>query len=453
MKKKNVLLVSLLVLAVAGVLIGIFWDPIIDWLPIDQSGWKVMKNGGKCYLDEDGDPIPGWLEIEGNLYYFDTETYAMQIRWVELEDGTYYLGDDGIKQTGWQEIGGERYYLGDDGTMVTGWLEQDGGTMYLNEQGNPHSGWLELDESRYYLDETGIKQTGWLELEESRYYLDEEGILCSGWLELEDGKYYLSEEGIPQTGWQEIDGSTYYMDDAGIMQTGWLEVSGYKYYLKDNGAAAKGRLVIDEKTYYFTSTGANIMLVNRWNSLSWDFAPEITECIPGCWVSPVCSDAVEQMLTDLQAATGDTGLLNGYRSYSTQYKGFYAAVQSMVDDGYSYPIAHNAASNTFAIPGTSEHQLGLALDVMGRSDRYYEYGENAVILWLKEHCWEYGFILRYPENKSHITGIIYEPWHFRYVGTELAMELKDSGLCLEEYLDALTNDGTTCGNPDALKSK
>ena len=64
------------------------------------------------------------------------------------------------------------------------------------------------------------------------------------------------------------------------------------------------------------------------------------------------------------------------------------------------------------------------------------------------NCWDYGFIVRYPNNSSDITGIIYEPWHYRYVGLELAQEMKELGICLEEYLDMLTADGTTCGNPD-----
>ena len=449
MKKKIILPIALGLLLVGGVLVGIFWDPIIDWLPIDQSGWKLMKNGGTCYLDEDGDPIPGWLEAEGNIYYFDTESYAMQTHWVELDDGRYYLGDDGIRRTGWQKIDGNRYYLGDNGAMVTGWLEQTGGTMYLNEQGNPHSGWLELDEGTYYLDENYFRYSGWLELDKKRYYLDEEGMLFHGWLDQEEGKYYLGEDGTPMTGWLEYEENLYYLNKSGIMQTGWLELDGRKYYLKVDGSAAKGKQVIDGQTYYFTATGANIILVNRWNFLPADYAPEITEAYPDCWVSVECSDEVLNMLTDLQTATGGTGLLNGYRSYNTQFSGFHTAIQNLVDDGVDYATAYAAVSSSFAIPGTSEHQSGLAVDVMGRYDHFYEQGESETIRWLKEHCWEYGFILRYPEGKSHITGIRYESWHFRYVGTDLALELKDSGLCLEEYLDALTDDGSTCGNPDA----
>ena len=145
MKKKIVLLVMLLLLVVGGALVGIYWDPIIDWLPIDQSGWDVLDNGGQCYLDEDGDPITGWQELDGNIYYFDPDSFAMQIRWVALEDGRYYLGDDGVRRTGWQTINDKRYYLGESGAMVTGWLEQPSGMLYLNSHGNPHTGWLELD--------------------------------------------------------------------------------------------------------------------------------------------------------------------------------------------------------------------------------------------------------------------------------------------------------------------
>ena len=91
-----------------------------------------------------------------------------------------------------------------------------------------------------------------------------------------------------------------------------------------------------------------------------------------------------------------------------------------------YDAARAIALQSVAVPGTSEHHLGLAVDLLG---------EEALV-WLNEHCWEYGFIVRYAADKQHITGIADEPWHFRYVGVEVAMELKDSGLCLEEYLGA-----------------
>jgi len=471
MKKKTIFLCILFPVLIAAIL-GLWWAPIIDWLPIDQSGWKVLKSGASCYLDEDGDPVCGWLqtadgtyylsqegipltgwqEIGKNIYYLDGSG-VLQSGWLELDEGNYYLSSDGIPLTGWQEIDGNVYYLSASGLMHTGWLELDGQRYYLRGNGQLHSGRLELEEGTYYLSEDGTPLTGWQKTDGGRCYLGADGRLHTGWLEQPEGKYYLDEAGIPVTGWLELESNRYYLAENGILQTGWLELDGQKYYLKEDGSAAKGKLVIDEKTYYFTSTGANIVLVNYWNPLPSTFKPETVKPKGLCWISAVCAEPALNMVNDLQAALDAGVLLNGYRPYNTQYNGFHEKVRALTSKGYSHATAVRKVRDAYAYPGTSEHQLGVALDVMNPTDLYYEKGETDVIRWLHEHCWEYGFIVRYPEGKSHITGIIYEPWHFRYVGIELAMEMKDSGLCLEEYLDNLTNDGTTCGDPASLTNK
>lgn len=469
MKKKIILLVTLILLAVCGTLVGIFWDPIIDWLPIDQSGWDVLDNGGQCYLDEDGDPITGWQELDGNIYYFDPDSFAMQIRWIDLADGRYYLGEDGIRRTDWQTIDGKRYYLGENGAMVTGWLELEEGMMYLNEQGNPHTGWLELAEGKYYLDENSIRQYGWLELDGNRYYLQDDGVMHTGWLEQEEGKYYLSHEGIPQIGWQTIEGQVYYLDETGIMQTGWLELDGSKYYLcgdgtrytgwleldnnkyylKEDGTVAKGKLVIDEETYFFTSTGANILMVNNWFEVPDDYEPELVKLPNGRLAAAECYDALMQMIEDSTAAGCHPDIIGAHRTIGSQQSLFNSIYQEYKDKGYG--DAWSRTLKRCAKPGTSEHHLGLAFDIVDkRYEKRYTGADNCVE-WMAKNGYKYGFIVRYPENKTDITGIMGEPWHFRYVGVELATELKDSGLCLEEYLDALTGDGSTCGNPDAVK--
>ena len=91
-----------------------------------------------------------------------------------------------------------------------------------------------------------------------------------------------------------------------------------------------------------------------------------------------------------------------------------------------------------AVPGTSEHQLGLALDIVDVANQVLdERQENTEVQkWLMKNSWKYGFILRYPTDKSDITGISYEPWHYRYVGKEAAKEIYEAGICLEEYLNA-----------------
>lgn len=271
----------------------------------------------------------------------------------------------------------------------------------------------------------------------------------TGWIESEGKRYYLDTSGTPQTGWLELEDGLYFMDETGVMVTGWLEWDERRFYLREDGRAAQGKLIIEDVTYYFPSRGEHVLLVNRWNPIAQDFTVEL-ETAQGFCMDTQCMPAVQQMLDDLEAAVGKIGLLNGYRSYTIQYDMFYGAIQSLQNAGYSYASAYAQVFTSVAIPGTSEHQLGLAIDILDPVDTFYSNGETETIAWLKEHCWDYGFIVRYPDGKSDITGIIYEPWHYRYVGIELAQELRDSGLCLEEYMDQLTNDGTTCGNPDAL---
>lgn len=95
------------------------------------------------------------------------------------------------------------------------------------------------------------------------------------------------------------------------------------------------------------------------------------------------------------------------------------------------------AGKIVAVPGTSEHQLGLAVDIVDKYNQVLDENQEntAVQKWLMENCWKYGFILRYPNDKSSITGIMYEPWHYRYVGDAAAKEIYQQGICLEEYLD------------------
>ena len=115
-------------------------------------------------------------------------------------------------------------------------------------------------------------------------------------------------------------------------------------------------------------------------------------------------------------------------------------LQRLIEEGYSYENAVTEAGTVVAVPGTSEHQTGLALDIVDASYQILDQGQEDTLVqqWLIEHSWEYGFVLRYPNAKSEITGIIYEPWHYRYVGREAAREMTELDLCLEEYVDWLS---------------
>lgn len=179
------------------------------------------------------------------------------------------------------------------------------------------------------------------------------------------------------------------------------------------------------------------ILVNPWYMLPEEYTEVATSSLPnGESVDSRCFSDFVKMLDDCRAAGGEPVVCSSYRPHAKQVTLFEDQVKSLMGSGMSREKAEIEAGTTVAVPGTSEHELGLAADICD-----YEYqnlddaqGDTATQKWLMEHSWEYGFILRYPRNKSDITGIIYEPWHYRYVGKEAAEEITKKGLCLEEFL-------------------
>ena len=145
-----------------------------------------------------------------------------------------------------------------------------------------------------------------------------------------------------------------------------------------------------------------------------------------------------QMIDDCIAAGNDPLVVSGYRTMEKQELLFHNKILRLVEyDGVLWDDAPEIAARSVARPGTSEHQLGLAVDIIDYNYPYLNEEQETMPTqqWLMEHCWDYGFILRYPNDKSEITGIIYEPWHYRYVGVEYAQEIRELGLTLEEYLE------------------
>lgn len=149
-------------------------------------------------------------------------------------------------------------------------------------------------------------------------------------------------------------------------------------------------------------------------------------------------DALLVMLRDAQAQGYENWQVNaGYRSIEYQQKLFDERVYAYRQEGMSGQQARAKVRQTVADPGSSEHHTGLAFDVAVTGES--SFGATKHSVWLKEHCWEYGFIIRYPADKTAITRISYEPWHIRYVGTAHSLIMRDENLCLEEYIDKYAN--------------
>ena len=146
-------------------------------------------------------------------------------------------------------------------------------------------------------------------------------------------------------------------------------------------------------------------------------------------VYPACFDGMEDLIAAARAEGLSVYLSSAYRDYNNQAYLFNRKVEQYGNE--------EEAAAIVARPGTSEHQTGLACDI---TDQYYELKnssleDTALYRWMSRHCQDYGFIVRYPKDKEDVTGIIYEPWHFRYVGKEAAGYIMEHGLCLEEFLD------------------
>lgn len=230
------------------------------------------------------------------------------------------------------------------------------------------------------------------------------------------------------------------------LPVGWFEENGKRYYRLEDGSLATGPVTIDGVTHHFTATGAYLIVVNPWNAVPEDYAPQLQELstavsVPGSYVDASCYDAMTEMILDCNALSGATVcVVSAYRSVELQTENFNNKVNQYLDAGYDYDTAYAEASSVIAVPGTSEHHLGLAADIIDTENwGLVQEQENLTgQKWLMENCWKYGFILRYPADKRDITGIIYEPWHYRYVGVDFATELYQSGLTIEEYMAILT---------------
>ena len=324
----------------------------------------------------------------------------------------------GETYTGWQTIGGNRYCFSSEGQPLTGWLTD--GT------------------SRYYLDQNGMALTGWQELGGKRFYFGADGAMTVGWARLDGSSYYFGVDGSLFTGLLNIGGKGYFFEDSGRMYTGWLERNGHTYYFGTDGAMAVGQVEIEGNIHHFSPHGQKILLVNPWNSLPEDYQVSLVSLSEQDRMAEICADALKQMLSDCENAGHDIMIVSAYRTWEDQEYLYDRKVKYYLDLEWEPEAARTEAAKSVAVPGTSEHQLGLAVDILDLTYPYLNQyqADTPAQKWLMEHCHEYGFILRYPVGTTEITGIIFEPWHYRYVGVEIAQEIMDLGITLEEYLGA-----------------
>lgn len=168
---------------------------------------------------------------------------------------------------------------------------------------------------------------------------------------------------------------------------------------------------------YLALDGHEMILVNKQYTVPRDY---------GNGVTAEAQAAFDAFMAAAGSASHSLSLESGFRSYDQQ---------ASLHDYYLSIWSYDYVKSVSAEPGHSEHQLGLAFDVSDEPGRLYRgFGETDAGKWLAQHAAEYGFIVRYPQDKTWATGYAYEPWHFRYVGVELAQLIAQSGLTVEELI-------------------
>ena len=188
-----------------------------------------------------------------------------------------------------------------------------------------------------------------------------------------------------------------------------------------------------------------LLLANAENPLPQDWSIQTEEVQNGYEMDKRAAPAMREMIQAAKEDGVELMLCSAYRSIEKQQQLFDRSQQAYMEQGMSEEEAYAKTATETAIPGTSEHQTGLAADIVTPTYQMLDAGfaDTPAGQWLSEHAAEYGFVLRYPQDKQEVTGIIYESWHYRFVGKTHAKLMKESGLCLEEYLQQELPEGYT----------
>jgi len=182
-----------------------------------------------------------------------------------------------------------------------------------------------------------------------------------------------------------------------------------------------------------------IMLINEDNPVPDDYTFELSSLDEFREFDSRAIDDLKMLIEDCRRETGGATIWaqSAYRDRSSQERLYNNKIKQYMNSGMSKEEAEKLASTSVSRPGTSEHEVGLAVDFNYAN---VEFENTKAFKWLADNAHKYGFILRYPEGKQSITKVIYEPWHFRYVGKEHAEVIKSKGFCLEEYIEYLKNN-------------
>ena len=373
------------------------------------KGAFKAKQATVAQTDTSSATTSGWVKQDGAWYYFDENGNSMKNAW----QGSYYLKADGkMAQSEWiyDDYYQAWYYLKSDGSYAySAWQ----GNYYLKSDGKMAKGEWVYDSSYqawYYLKSDGsYAYSTW----QGNYYLKSDGKMAKGeWVydSSYQAWYYLKSDGsYARNAWQ---GNYYLKSDGKMAVNEWVD--GGRYYVDTTGLW-KANSKVSNKGSYYSLQGKydEIVVANKHYPMSKDYYPGENAIAKAAFLK-----LIAQMKEEGYAISDN---YSGFRSYATQ---------AQLYQSYVNQEGQAAADRYSARPGYSEHQTGLAFDVIGTDGQLVE--DSSAAQWLLEHAPDYGFVVRYPRSKESITGYMHEEWHLRYIGKE-AKDIAASGLTLEEY--------------------
>jgi len=182
-----------------------------------------------------------------------------------------------------------------------------------------------------------------------------------------------------------------------------------------------------------------LVLVNKDNAMPYGYEPTLALVGSGYYFDERASEALLDMLDACRLEGLNPAICSAYRSIEQQTELYSEQIEKQKKAGISSEEAEVKAAAVVLYPGKSEHNLGLAVDIVSADYQILEEEQESTMeqQWLMDNCYKYGFILRYPKDKQEITNVIYEPWHYRYVGIEAATYITENNLCLEEFLSMI----------------
>jgi D-alanyl-D-alanine carboxypeptidase len=181
-----------------------------------------------------------------------------------------------------------------------------------------------------------------------------------------------------------------------------------------------------------------ILLIDKDNPIPAGYKPVLEEVEHGYYMEKNAARCMKKLLEAARKDGITIEVFSAYRTYDYQQKLFDDDVQWNMSEGLSYEEAYKKTASSIALPGRSEHNAGLAADLKGDDwdcDNWYNFEKTSTFKWLEKNAPRFGFIIRYPKDKTQITNFIYEPWHFRYVGCPHAEIITRKGITLKEYLE------------------